>query len=278
MRIDIVLSNDVPHALAEVKAAPELEQMGYDGLWLTDHVIGLKIFGLYDSHWLEMLTTLGYMAAATSRIRLGTGVLVLPYRNPVLTAKMLSTLDTLSNGRVDFGVGTGWAEREFDALGAGAMMKDRGRVTDETLDLILRCWQGGTFDWKSEHFAFERIIFDPVPVQKPRIPIWIGARGVEANAPLRRAVKYADIWHPTNISVEDVRVGGAKLDEMAGRSIPRSIRKRLMPTETAEQMAEQLQAYQEVGCIAAVVDLKVTSVREFMQGTETLARARAMLR
>jgi probable F420-dependent oxidoreductase len=253
MRLDIVLPNEGRHAREAVRAAAKFEEMGYAGLWLTDHVIGLEAYQpVYGDYWLEILTTLSYLAAATKTIRLGTGVLVLPYRDPVLTAKMLATIDVLSDGRLDVGVGTGWARREYIALGRGDVFEDRGAVTDEDLDVFITCWKGGELSHEGRFSRSSKIRFEPTPVQTPRPPIWVGARGL-APAPMRRAAKYADIWHPSQITPEEMKEGGEKLDAMAGRKIPRSIRKKVLGAGVTDAL-DELKRYEDAGCFQAALD------------------------
>ena len=265
MRIDLVLPNEGPFALEAIHTAPRFEEMGFGGLWLTDHVIGIEGYRpVYGDYWLEILTALSYVAASTKKIRLGTGVLVVPYRDAVLTAKMLSTIDVLSGGRLDVGVGTGWARREFNALGRGEVFEDRGAFTDEALDVFNTCWKGGELSHEGRWSKSSKIRFEPAPVQTPRPPLWVGGRGL-APAPLRRAAKYADVWHPTSLTPDEIREGGEKLDAMAGRKIPRSIR-------TTVTDHDELRRYRDAGCIQAAVDLKAETYAEFLKGAEALSR------
>jgi probable F420-dependent oxidoreductase len=267
MRLDLVLPNEGPFALQAVQAAARFEDMGYGGLWLTDHVIGIEGYRpVYGDYWLEILTTLAYVAASTKTIRLGAGVLVLPVRDAVLTAKMLATIDVLSNGRLDLGVGTGWARREFSALGRGALYEARGAATDEALDVFLECWRGGEIAYQRAFSSTSKIRFEPTPVQRPHPPIWVGARGL-APAPLRRAAKYADVWHPGEISPEEVREGGERLDALAGRKIARSIR-----LQAGADLRDQLRRYEDAGCIQAAIDFKVATFADFMKAAESLIR------
>ena len=114
MRLGLVVNNYGAPATEAVRRMPVLaEEWGYDSIWVTDHVVGVRSFQpVYGATWMEPMMALAWMAAMTSRIRLGMGGLVVPYRDPVLTAKMVATLDQLSGGRVNLGVGTGWARRE----------------------------------------------------------------------------------------------------------------------------------------------------------------------
>jgi probable F420-dependent oxidoreductase len=268
MRLDIVLPNTGNYALEAVQSASTFEAMGFTGLWLTDHVLGVDGYTIYGDYWLEILATLSYLAGTTKTIRLGTGVLVIPYRDPVLTAKMLSTIDVLSGGRVDLGIGTGWTRREFIALGRGDLYEERGAVTDEALDVFMTCWKGGEFSHQGKWSRSSKVRFEPVPIQTPRPPFWIGARGL-APAPLRRAAKYADFWHPTGLTPDELREGGERLDAMAGRAIPRTIRMR--PPSDAEETRDLLRSYREAGCVQAAVDLsEATSLADFIKSAEAL--------
>jgi probable F420-dependent oxidoreductase len=255
MRLGLVINNNGAPALDAVKRmSREAEALGYDSLWVTDHVIGVKSFKpVYGATWMEPLTSLAWIAAATEKIRLGIGVLVVPYRDPVYTAKVIATIDQLSDGRVDLGVGTGWAKSEYHALGRGAIFDQRGAVTDESLDVMLRCWEGGEFGWDGQFFQFRNIQFDPVPVQRPRVPLWIGSRTGQ-KAPMRRVAKYADVWHPTGLSPEELRQTGKELDDMAGRAIRRSVRLSHTQAATTDDWISLLGAYRDAGVDEAAID------------------------
>ena len=252
MRLDLVLPNQGGFAAEILHAGPDFEAMGWDGLWLTDHVVGVAAYAKhnaqYGNHWQEILISMAYLAAHTRRIRIGSGILVIPYRDPVLTAKMVATLDHLSGGRIDLGVGTGWARREFIALGKGDIFEQRGAYTDEALDVMLACWKGGEVRHEGRWFNFDKVGFAPIPVQGERVPLWVG--GFElAPAPLRRTARYADYWHPTGITPEQIRIGGARIDEMAGRPIKRTVRIRCDGDPAAA--ADMLAAFKEAGCVMA---------------------------
>jgi len=250
MRLDVVLPNTGPYAREAIAEAARFEEMGYAGLWLTDHVIGAPEYTFYGAYWLEILTSLAHVAGSTQTIRLGTGVLVVPYRDPVWTAKMLATIDVLSGGRLDVGIGTGWTQREFEALGRGALYADRGAVTDEALDVFMQCWTGGELSHQGRWSQSSKIRFAPTPVQAPRPPFWIGARGL-APAPMRRAAKYADVWHPTGLTPEEVREGGERLDALAGRKIARSVRLRVADPADALERARR---FRDAGCFQVALD------------------------
>lgn len=276
MRLDLVVPNEGPFANQAVQGAPLFEDLGYDGLWFTDHIIGLDAYApVYGPYWLEMLTVMAHVAARTKRVRLGAGVLVAPYRDPVTAAKILATLDVLSGGRVDLGIGAGWARREFAAVGRGEVFEDRGPFTNEVLDVMLQCWKGGRVAFEGRWFKFEKIDFQPVPAQGERVPLWIGGRGLGA-APLRRAARYADVWHPTGLSAEDLRSGGERLDEMAGRKVPRSVR--LRGDGDPGEVTERLAAYRDAGCMQVALALdEPQTFAEFARAAEALyARAKVL--
>ncbi len=183
-----------PAAVAQL--AREIERIGYDQLDMFDHVVmGYPIEGRSGLQYpakmpiLEALVTLGYCAAVTSRIGLGTEVLVLPQRQPVLVAKQISTLDTLSGGRVRLGIGVGWQASEYDALGES--FSSRGKRMDEALRLLRACWRDERVDFSSDHYTVTAMGMEPKPPQGESLPIWVGGHSPAA---LRRVGRYADGW------------------------------------------------------------------------------------
>ena len=142
---------------------------------------------------LEMLTVLAFLSAHTARIGLLTSVLVLPYRNLLLTAKMLATIDVLSKGRLIVGCGVGWMREEADTLGVPSAFEDRGAVSDEYIRAFRELWSGDEPDFQGRHLRFSDIEFAPRPVQQPGPPIWIGG---ESPAAMRRVATLGDGWLP----------------------------------------------------------------------------------
>jgi probable F420-dependent oxidoreductase len=190
---------------AILKLATRADALRYHSVFVTDHVVIPKAIdsvypysatGRVAADWtqgyLEPLTLMTYLAAATKRVRLGTSVLVIPYRNPVVTAKMLATLDVLSGGRVILGAGVGWMREEFEALGSPPY-EERGRVTDEWLRLMRECWTREPVTFTGKHYRLPPVSALPKPLQKGGIPIWTGGH---TPAALRRAGELADGWHP----------------------------------------------------------------------------------
>ena len=188
------------------------EELGFDSFLVGDHVVlptgGTTQYpytadGSFshatDEPFLETMTLLGFLAACTDTIKLGSTVVVLPYRNPVVQAKMFATLDVLTKGRIICGVGVGWLEKEFDTL--GVPYDQRGPMTDEFLQMFKLLWTDEAPVFHGKFYNFDGIEFFPKPVQKPHIPIWVGGH---AKAALRRTAKYGDCWHPTRQTPEFV--------------------------------------------------------------------------
>jgi probable F420-dependent oxidoreductase len=185
--------------------AEKAEALGYDTVWFSDHIIiptevksfypydpsGRMAFNPSEPYW-EPLTVIGYVAGRTSRVRLGTSVLVLPYRNPVVTAKMLATLDVLSNGRVTLGAGVGWMEEEFKAIGLDTYPR-RGAYSDECIRIFRELWTKDNPSFQGEFHQFSNVRCEPRPVQSGGIPIWVGGHTPQA---IRRAARLGDGWQP----------------------------------------------------------------------------------
>jgi probable F420-dependent oxidoreductase len=191
-----------------VKLAAKADGLRYSSLFVTDHVViptsyrstypysaTGKVAGDWTQGYLEPLALMGVLAGVTSRVRLGTSVLVVPYRNPVLTAKMLATLDVMSGGRVILGAGVGWLEEEFEALHSPPFA-ERGQVTDEYLRLMRECWTREPLTWTGRYYTMAEVSVMPKPLAKGGIPIWTGGH---TDAALRRAGELADGWHPIGL-------------------------------------------------------------------------------
>ena len=187
------------------RIAQEGEALGYDYLTLTDHIVlpNLRVpgypysesgefFGEGPKRRHELLTTAAFIAAKTSRIRLVLAVLVVPHRPAVLAAKMLSTIDVLSAGRLVVGIGAGWLQAEFDAV-VTTPFAERGRVTDEYISAFRSLWTQEAPRFDGRWVKFDRILFEPKPAQTPHPPIWVGG---ESGPSLRRAARLGDAWYP----------------------------------------------------------------------------------
>ena len=163
---------------------------------------------------------LSYVAALTSKIMLGTSVLIMPYRNPIVTAKMFATLDQMSGGRAIAGIGAGWNAEEYDAL--GVTFQQRGARTNEYLRLWKACWEPGPTTFHGRFFSFDNMHVSPKPLQQPHPPIWIGGSGKPS---LRRAARYAEVWQPTPTPLADLKANQAYLHDISaemGKEPPRT--------------------------------------------------------
>src|SRR5713101_3931181 len=166
-------------------SAVRAEQLGYDSVWVSDHVVvpNANVVNFGEAIF-DPLVTLGVIAGATSRVRLGTTVLIVPYRNAVVTAKMISSLDALSGGRFVFGIGAGWVAAESAML--GVPFAERGAMTDEYLRAMQELWTSRGPSFAGKYTRFGGLVFEPKPLQKPHPPIWVGGH---SRAALRRAAR-----------------------------------------------------------------------------------------
>ena len=198
------------------------EALGYESIWVSDHVVvphaNVRNFGeaIFDP-----LVTLAVAAGATKTVQLGTTVLIIPYRNAVVTAKMISSLDALSDGRVVVGVGAGWVAAESAML--GVPFADRGAMTDEYLLAMQELWTRREPAFSGKFTQFSGLVFEPKPVQKPHPPFWVGGH---SKAALRRTVQFGEAWHPINRPPDELRAGRAelvRLSQARGRAVPPAI-------------------------------------------------------
>lgn len=198
-----VFPGEPPPSLASLSDyARRAEDVGFDSLWVIDHLFDAP--PSYRVVFLEPLTTLALVASATRRVTLGTAILVLPLRDPVVTAKALANLDVATGGRLVFGAGVGWDEREFQAC--QVPKATRGRRMDEMLEIIDGLWTRDTFAYRGRFFTIPEVSLVPRPVQRPRPPIWLAAgtvpsgtsthittaRGYSAERALQRVARHGD--------------------------------------------------------------------------------------
>ncbi|HEV2309604.1 MAG TPA: LLM class F420-dependent oxidoreductase [Acidimicrobiia bacterium] len=208
MRVGLFLPSVSPVATPEFLAAyaESAEAAGFASIWVGEHVVFLDEYssrypysddgriGLpSESGMLELFTTLTFLAAATTRIRVGTAVCLVPQRNPVYTAKSVATADWLSGGRVDFGVGIGWLREEFAVL--DMPFEHRAAVNAEYLDVMRACWRDDVSSYTGTHYTLPPCRMYPKPVQQPYPPIYFGG---ETDAALRRVARHGDGWHGFN--------------------------------------------------------------------------------
>ena len=200
----------------------EAEARGFESIWVAEHVV---MFDDYESQYpyaadgrfpgggdtglLEPLTALTYLAAVTDQIRLGTGICLVPQRNPVYTAKQVVDLDNLSGGRVDFGIGVGWLKEEFDVV--AAPFDRRGARCNEYLEVMRALWTEDPSSFKGEFYDLRECRMYPKPVQAPHPPIHVGG---ETDAALRRVAKHGQGWYSFNRQPDDLDEPLARLDDL----------------------------------------------------------------
>ena len=179
------------------------EGWGFSSVMIADHIVfpvtikskyPYTVSGAFPGQGdaLEQLSLMAFVAGKSRTLRLISSVMILPYRNPVVTAKMLATIDVLSGGRVTVGVGVGWLREEFEALGAPDFDR-RGAVSDEYLRIFKALWTQEPASYHGEFYRFDSVRCLPHPVQKPHPPIWVGGH---SKAALRRVARLGDGWHP----------------------------------------------------------------------------------
>jgi probable F420-dependent oxidoreductase len=286
-----------------IRFAQTAEALGFYCITIADHVIVPKtistpypytVDGKYpgSGYHLETLTTMGFLAGATRRIRFVTSVMIAPYRNPIITAKMLATLDVLSEGRVIAGIGVGWMKEEFDNLRA-PNFAERGKVTDEYIHAFRELWTQDNPSFDGKYCKFSDLVFIPKPVQQPSIPIWIGGHSKQA---IRRAARLGDGWHPIGgvptipLEPEDMKRDLATLTDFAraaGRDpkkIHVALKGSLFDKEkkiegrrrhfmgTAAEIASDIRAYRDAGVDTLIFDVRRPSFTETVERMDWLAK------
>jgi probable F420-dependent oxidoreductase len=221
MRIGFFLPQIGPAANADsiTKAAKRAEELGYDSLWVTERLLypinpqtsyyGGPLPEPYKRVF-DPLETLTFAAAHTSRVTLGTSVLDIPFYNPVLLARRLTTLDVFSRGRLRVGLGLGWSKDEHDA--AGASMKVRGKRADEFIAVLKAIWTTDPAEFHGKYFQLPKSIIQPKPVQKPHPPIYLAAYSPGA---MKRTAKMADGWMPVGMNADQAKASIGQIRNMA---------------------------------------------------------------
>lgn len=280
----------IPHANAF--AAPDalramaraVEDLGFDSLWVSDHIIVPEGSSYIPEFMDEPLATLAFLAAETKHVTIGTSVLIVPYRDPVFAAKFLSTVDHLSNGRLVVGVGAGWLEEEFQAL--GVPFAERGPRTDEYLRVYRNLWETETssFDGRWKSYTGMRMFPKAAASRRGTIPIWVGGNGAPS---VRRAAELGDGWHPINIgpqefgaAVQRYRAACQRYGREAGpiclRHMPGG---RTRPgggswplTGTPDQHAADVRAYAEAGLHELMLSLPARNLDDLFGRLRTFMR------
>ncbi len=257
------------------RVAQEAEAMGFDSLWITDRTI---VFPGEDQHrfgatFYDPFATLAYAAAVTKKIMLGDSVIVVPYRNPFMLARMTATLDVLSNGRHIFGLGVSGGQphtrEEFRTIRAS--LEQRGPMTDEAIWVMKELWTSEKPSFQGKFWQFSDFYFEPKPVQKPHPPIWVGGN---RKVGLRRTLEFGDAWHPSSIAIDKIAEGVKYLNGEAEKHrrnakeiviAPREAIKFLdnSPSDnedapligTLDQILRSMDKYREIGASHMVLDL-----------------------
>jgi probable F420-dependent oxidoreductase len=222
MKLGTTLLNFGPGVSPDLlaRSAQLAEALGYHLLTISDHVVLTPdVQARYPAPLYDPLVTLGWLASETKKIEIGTSVIVLPYRHPLNTAKMVSNLDRLSNGRFILGIGVGWAEQEYQTLGVS--FTRRGEIADDYLAATKTFWTHDVASYESKSVSFKDVHTGPRPVRTPHPPIWVG--GI-SDAALRRAVRYGNAWHPLYVRADWLKDRGLpRLREFAdeeGKPVP----------------------------------------------------------
>ncbi len=218
--LDVGIYGPLAQPEAVLKLGKFAETAGFSSIWLADHVVFPTKFNSqypYSSSGdfpaptsdplLEPIAAMGVLVGATNRLRIGTAVLIIPYRNPVLLSRMLITLDQFSGGRIILGAGVGWLKEEFEALNSPDF-KSRGRVTDEYLEIFKAMSAGGEVEYDGETYHFDSVHSVPGSIQKPHPPILIGGL---SNPALRRVVRHGNGWLAVALGPERIAEGLNKL-------------------------------------------------------------------
>jgi len=221
-----------------VAAAQLAEDAGFDSIWACDHVLMPAENAAYGSGT-EILVTLAYLAGITRRVELGTGILLLPLRNPLVVAKQFATLDAFSDGRTLFGIGVGWNKPEYTFLNAD--FHRRGKLADEYIDIVYKLWTEDDPNHDGTH-TFDNVLFAPKPARRP--PLYIGGA---SDAAIKRAARVGDAWQP-NGPIDNLDERVALLREYAGeREVEVSMAIRVDMREGASAVVDMLMAQQAMG-------------------------------
>ena len=243
------------------------EELGFNGVWPLDHVlVGPDLKDVYS--WvIEPMTLLGYLAARTSRIRLGTSVIVLGMRNPFVVAKQAATLDQLSNGRFTLGLGAGYSEPEFRNVGASGVWTTRGKRLDEAIRLFRHLWSGAQAPFDGQFYKYEEGYFGPLPPQGERLPILIGGN---SDAALKRAATLGDVWQSTRVKPEEFALKAEQLRGYAsGRRVELGARTSLIGDP--DTLLARVRAFRDAGAEHVCAYFGAT-VEDFVPGMRTFAR------
>lgn len=257
----------------------EADQRGLGSIWLGEHVV---MFPSYESSYpgardgkfrfpaqsglLDMVAALGFLAAVTRNVRLGTGICILPQNNPVYVAKEYATVDFLSQGRLDFGIGVGWSWEEFAAC--GVPFEQRGARCDEYLEVIRRLWCDEISSFSGKFYTLEDCLLYPKPVQQPMVPITVGGH---SKAALRRTARVGSGWYGVNIDPDETATILAELDGyLAEEGRSRSELKIIVGAVNDHIKPETIDRYAEVGVTDVLIPFLRQSHKHLQANLDTL--------
>jgi probable F420-dependent oxidoreductase len=266
-----------------IRVAQQAEALGYRTVWVGDHiVIPEQIVAPYpytkdgsvgfarNSPWPDPFVLLAAIGVATKTILLGTSVVIVPYRNPLQVAKAVATVDLVSHGRYQFGVGIGWLKEEFDAL--GEQFSERAARTREYLQVMKALWSGETATFQGQYFSFPTLHTNPRPVQKPHPPIIFGGESMPA---LKRIADLGNGWQPGPIPVEVFRSRLGQLQTLMaerGRSMSELSISMLGNMRDLQQNREKLAALEELGVSEMLLFMMGPTVDDTLKEMEEAAR------
>ncbi|MBQ74890.1 MAG: LLM class F420-dependent oxidoreductase [Gammaproteobacteria bacterium] len=243
--------------------ARDAENAGLDSLWMGEHVVlfdktEIPYPGSKDGKlpvpegggMLDTVATIGYLAACSKTLRFGTGITLLPQRNPLYTAKEFATLDWLTGGRIDFGIGIGWCKEEV--IACGYSFEDRGKRCDEILEMLKILWTEPTAQYHGKYYDLEPCHLDPKPIQKPHIPIIVGGH---SKAGFRRAAKYGSGWYGFQMNVEQTAQVLVELDAALAKENRSRDDFELVITPPYRVSADMVKAYADLGVDQLIVHL-----------------------
>ena len=272
MKIGISLANYGPmpsrHFLKD--AAIETEGLGLDSIWVSDHIIVPK----NDAPWnrvFESITTLGFLASITESVKLGSSIVLVPLRDPMVLAKQIATLDALSNGRTIVGVGIGWNKKEFDLLGHD--FEKRTAVIAKNVEIMRKMWQN--------EYSHQGYSCDPLPTSKSGPQVLIGG---QSKAALKRVAVLGDGWHPVGISAQQYASGINEITDMEKKDFTWSLRinfaanqkissqykgadgrARLRLVGNVDKIISEMQEYQNVGVSHLVCDIRADTEKQYFE-------------
>lgn len=264
--------------------ARDAESAGLDSIWMGEHVV---LFDQTETPYpgskdgklpvpegggmLDTVATFGYLAACTSTLRFGTGITLLPQRNPVYTAKEFTTLDWLTGGRMDLGIGVGWCKEEVEACGYN--FADRGKRCDEILEMIKLLWTEPVAEYHGEYHNLPPCRMDPKPVQNPHVPIIVGGH---SPAGFKRAAEHGDGWYGFQMDLENTAAVSAQLDQALAQAGRNRDGFRFIITPPYQVTTDMVKAYADLGVDELVIHLgsqKPERVTARLKELEQLAKA-----